>query len=157
MNVPGRDCFLDRQDSDRPSGLPDWLWQTEWDPPTPGALPDCWDQTHPPGRRPEEKWHLVNSMNLFQLKRWFNPFSSACTVAAVHLHALPVLQLQWGHTELWRLNPHSVQTQTHLQSCSSEKYQPWTLPGPGQSTSNRRGRRTIRMPRSLCAVYMVFK
>lgn len=50
--VPGRDYCLGLQDSDRPSGSPDWLWRTGWDPPTPDALPDCSDRTHQPGRRP---------------------------------------------------------------------------------------------------------
>lgn len=50
--VPGRDCSLGLQDSDRPYGLPGWLWQTGLDPPTPDVLPDCWDLTHQPGRLP---------------------------------------------------------------------------------------------------------
>ncbi len=41
VHVPGRDYCLGLLDSDRPSGLPGWLWQTGWDPPTPGAPPDC--------------------------------------------------------------------------------------------------------------------
>lgn len=50
--VPGRDCSPGLQDSDRPYGLPGWLWQTGLDPPTPHVLPDCWDLTHQPGRLP---------------------------------------------------------------------------------------------------------
>lgn len=46
--------------------------------------------------------------------------------------------------------------QTRLQSCSSEKYLPWTLPGSGQSTSRAKRRKggLLRMLRCMC-VYKV--
>lgn len=116
--VPGRDCSLGLQDSDRPYGLPGWLWQTGLDPPTPDVLPDCWDLTHQPGRLP------VSTKYCHQQKQ-------ASKKHLCCLSILPVLQLQWGHIRLWKQMPHSLRTQPHLRSYSSWRSLPWILPGPG--------------------------
>lgn len=45
-------CLLDLPSSGKPSGLLDWLWQTELGQPDPADQPDCSDLRCQPGRQP---------------------------------------------------------------------------------------------------------
>ena len=89
--VPGRGCCLGLRGSDRPSGSPGWLWQTGWDPPTPGALHDCLDRTHQPGRRPvrevkQEKHSVISDKKASKQHLYCNTVFFTCPAASVRPH-----------------------------------------------------------------------
>lgn len=94
VHVPGRDYCPDLQDSDRPFGLPDWLWQTGQDPPTPDAPPDCLDQTRQPSRLPVMKFKKQIQINVSLAAAKGNTIHLEAPNTCSPPHSLPVLQLQ---------------------------------------------------------------